>query len=89
MVRARLELGSGPVAAELGGLAAHAMRARLDEVDGQRGVVIDDGDSELEVSEAFGHREDIIRGYELTAGVLLARAAMLKAEGPDRSKGWT
>lgn len=82
-------MGSGPVAAELGGMAAHAMRARLDEVDGLRGVVIDDGDSELEVSEAFGHLEDIIRGYELTAGVLLARAAMLRAGAPDRNRGWT
>lgn len=88
-MRARLMTGSGPDEAELGGLAVHALRGRIDDVDGQQGVILDDGDAALELSEVFGHREDIIRGYELTAAVLLARAAMLKAEGPDRNRGET
>lgn len=75
--------------AELGSLAAHALAARIDLVDGQQGVVLDDGDAELELSEVFGHREDIVRGYKRAAGVLLARAAMLEAEGVDRNRGET
>lgn len=75
--------------AELGGLAVHALTAQLDEVDGQQGVVLDDGDGQVELSEAFGNRADMIRAYKRTAGVLLARAAMLEAEGPDRNRGET
>lgn len=74
---------------ELGGLAVHALTARIDEVDGQQGVVLDDGDGMVELSEAFGNRSDMVRAYKRAAGVLLARAAMLEAEGPDRNRGQT
>lgn len=76
-------------AAELGGLAVHALTAQIDEVDGQQGVVLDDGDALVELSEVFGHRSDIVRRYKLVAGVMLARAAMLEAEGPERQHGET
>ncbi len=87
-----METGSGRAAVrdeELGSLAAHALSARVDEVDGQTGVVLDDGDGELGLSEAFGRREDIARAYKRVAATMLARAAMLDAEAPCRNRGET
>lgn len=86
-MRARLMTASGE--AELGGLAVHALSARIDDVDGQQGVILDDGDAIVELSEVFGHRGDMVRAYKRTAMVLLARASMLEAEGPDRNRGET
>lgn len=82
-VRAKLVTADSEI--ELGGLAVHALTARIDEVDGQQGVVLDDGDGMVELSEAFGHRSDMVRAYKRTAGVLLARASMLEAEGPPKT----
>lgn len=79
----------GDAVAELGSLAAHALSARIDEVDGQQGVLVDDGDAEFGLSEAFGQREAIIRGYKRLAATALARAAMLEAEAPSRNRGET
>jgi hypothetical protein len=76
------------VVADLGSLAAHALAARVDEVDGQPGVVLDDGDGELGLSEAFGRPEAMARKYRAVAATLLARAEMLDAEGPGRNRGW-
>lgn len=86
-MRAKLVTVAGEV--ELGGLDVHALTAHLGEVDGQRGVVLEDGDGQVELSEAFGHRSDMVRAYKRTAAVLLARAAELEAEGPDRNRGET
>jgi hypothetical protein len=93
-VNARLETNNGSAriddgTTDLGNLAAHALTARVDEVDGQQGVILDDGDDEIGLSEAFGHREAIVRGYKRAAMVLLARAAMLDAEGEHRNRGET
>lgn len=84
-----MEMSGAPADADQAGLAAHALTARIGDVDGQPGVVLDDGDGELPLSEVFGRRADIIRGYRHAAGVMLARAATLEALGPDRNRGET
>ncbi len=88
-MNARSETIGAVEVADLGSLAAHSLGARVDEVDGQPGVVLDDGDGEVGLSEAFGRREDIVRGYKRLAATALARAAMLDGEGPHRNRGET
>jgi hypothetical protein len=85
----RLVTSDGPETAELGSLSARSLTASIEEVDGQTGVVLDDDDGVVELSEAFGPPGTIARAYKRVAATLLARAAMLDAEAPCRNRGET
>ena len=75
--------------ADLGALAAQHLTARVDEVDGETGVVLSDGDSELGLSEVVGRPGAAAAAYRRVAGTLLERAAMLDGDGSGRIRGGT
>lgn len=70
-------------------LKAQALTARLDQRDGVTVVVLGDGVDEVELTDEMGSKDEAARAYRRVAATLLARAAMLDAEGPGRNRGET
>lgn len=82
---------------ELGTLSAQRLRARLEADEDERVLVLDDGDSRIEISAEIGPAADAADALELVAGVVLAWAADLRrpavpkrpAPGQPGTEGWT
>lgn len=70
-------------------LSAQYLTARLDERDGVTVVMLGDEAVEVEISDEVGPRAAAVVAYRRVAATLLARAAMLDAEGPHRNHGET
>lgn len=70
-------------------LSAQYLTARLDERDGVTVVILGDEAVEVEISDEVGSRAAAVVAYRRVAATLLARAAMLDAEGPHRNRGET
>lgn len=70
-------------------LKAQALSARLEERDGVTVLVLGDDVDEVEITDEMGSRSVAAVAYRRVAATLLARAAMLDAEGPGRNRGET
>jgi hypothetical protein len=67
----------------LGSLDVRGLRARVEDVDGEPVLLIDDGDVEIEFSSGMGGTWDqAIAGAERLAGTVAAYAAELRRRGP-------
>lgn len=76
---ARLEMGSGVVAAEMGSLSVQDLMSRVDE----DGVTLFDEDSYLQLDDSIGSPAVAALKLEMAAATMLARAAQLRRPVPD------
>lgn len=83
--------------ADLGEMSAQRLIAKLVDEDGERLVLLTDGDGEMRVSAAIGSRAAAASRLERAAAVLLAWAAELRKPavplepkpGQPGTEGWT